>query len=107
MNRKQYCGLASMLFSGNYGGPYQYFKGSRGIDQVLPYPSAPVLHESYVRDATRDSLKLAEAAKGPIQKPVDYAYVSGDGLAVLSYIKPDLRIIYLETSVTTFCPRRL
>jgi poly-gamma-glutamate synthesis protein (capsule biosynthesis protein) len=72
----------------------------RGIDQVLPYPSDPVLYESYVRDA-RDYVKLAEAANGPIQKPVDYAYIWGDGLAVLSDIKPDLRIINLETSVTT------
>ena len=57
----------------------------RGIDQVLPYPSDPVLYEPYVRDA-RDYVKLAEAANGPIPKPVDYAYIRGDGLDVLSVI---------------------
>ena len=31
----------------------------RGIDQILPHPSSPVLHEPYVRDARR-YLELAE-----------------------------------------------
>ena len=72
----------------------------RGIDQVLPHPSDPVLYEPYVRDA-RDYVKLAEAASGPVSKPIDLAYIWGDALAVLAAIKPDLHIINLETSVTT------
>ena len=71
----------------------------RGIDQVLPHPSDPVLYETYVRDA-RDYVRLAEAANGPIPKPRDLAYIWGDALAVLTTINPDLRIINLETSVT-------
>ncbi|UCH40718.1 MAG: hypothetical protein JSU67_03210 [Gammaproteobacteria bacterium] len=41
----------------------------RGIDQVLPHPGDPRLHESYVRHAGR-YVGLAEAANGPIQKPL-------------------------------------
>jgi poly-gamma-glutamate synthesis protein (capsule biosynthesis protein) len=37
----------------------------RGIDQVLPYPGDPRLHESYVKNAGR-YVALAEAANGSI-----------------------------------------
>jgi poly-gamma-glutamate synthesis protein (capsule biosynthesis protein) len=46
-------------------------------------------------------VQLAEQANGFIPKPVDPSYIWGDALAVLADIKPDLRIINLETSVTT------
>jgi poly-gamma-glutamate capsule biosynthesis protein CapA/YwtB (metallophosphatase superfamily) len=71
----------------------------RGIDQILPHPSNPVLYEPCVRDA-RDYVRLAEAANGPIRKPVDFAYVWGDALAELRRAGADLRIINLETSIT-------
>src|SRR5262249_53390258 len=35
----------------------------RGVDQVLPHPGSPVLHEPYIRDA-REYVKLAERANG-------------------------------------------
>jgi len=72
----------------------------RGIDQVLPHPSHPVLYESYVRSATR-YVELAERANGPIPRPVSFAYPWGDALKELEHVNPDLRIINLETSVTT------
>ena len=72
----------------------------RGIDQALPFPSDPRIHESYVRSAV-DYLRLAESANGPITRPVDFAYIWGDALAELERGSPDLRIINLETSVTT------
>jgi poly-gamma-glutamate capsule biosynthesis protein CapA/YwtB (metallophosphatase superfamily) len=72
----------------------------RGIDQVLPHPSDPVLYEPYVRDA-RIYVRLAEGANGPIQKPVGYAHIWGDALGELERVSPDLRIINLETSITT------
>jgi poly-gamma-glutamate capsule biosynthesis protein CapA/YwtB (metallophosphatase superfamily) len=72
----------------------------RGIDQVLSHPSVPLLYEPYIRDA-RDYVELAEAANGPIPRPVGSAYIWGDALAVLEAVKPDLRIVNLETSVTT------
>ena len=71
----------------------------RGVDQILPYPGNSVLYESYVRDA-REYVALAEAANGPIPRPVDFAYVWGDALEELDRAGTDLRIINLETSIT-------
>lgn len=71
----------------------------RGIDQVLPHPVNPGLYEPWVRDA-RHYVKLAEHAHGPIQRPVDVAYIWGDALAVLRGTEIDVRIINLETSIT-------
>ena len=36
------------------------------VDQILPHPCPPQLHERYVKDA-RDYVRLAEAKNGPIQ----------------------------------------
>jgi poly-gamma-glutamate synthesis protein (capsule biosynthesis protein) len=72
----------------------------RGIDQVLSHPSNPVLHEPYVLDA-RDYVTLAEQVSGPIRRPVDPSAIWGDALAVFSEERPDVRIINLETSITT------
>lgn len=72
----------------------------RGIDQALPHPGNPVLHESYVRDA-REYVRLAEAANGPIERPLSFASIWGDALEALDRSGPDVRIINLETSVTS------
>jgi len=72
----------------------------RGIDQVLPHPGDPVLHEGYATSAL-DYVALAERANGPIPRPVEFAYVWGDALAEWARIAPDLRIVNLETAVTT------
>jgi len=72
----------------------------RGLDQVLPHPGDPHLHEPYVRSATR-YVELAEEKNGSIPAPVDYTYPWGDALAELDRVAPDARIINLETSVTT------
>jgi poly-gamma-glutamate synthesis protein (capsule biosynthesis protein) len=71
----------------------------RGIDQILPHPSDPVIHEPYLKDA-RGYLRLAEQASGKIPFPVQCGYPWGDALAVLEKMAPDLRIVNLETSVT-------
>ena len=71
----------------------------RGIDQVLPCPSEPWLHEPHVRDA-RDYVEIAERASGPIPRPVDYSYIWGDALAELARVRPEVRIVNLETSIT-------
>jgi poly-gamma-glutamate synthesis protein (capsule biosynthesis protein) len=71
----------------------------RGIDQVLPHPSAPHLFEAYVHSAL-GYVELAEAANGPIPRPADFAYVWGDALAELERRRPDARIVNLETAVT-------
>lgn len=72
----------------------------RGIDQILPHPGDPVLHEGYATSAL-DYVALAERANGPIPRPADFAYVWGDALAEWARIAPDLRIVNLETAVTT------
>ncbi|MTI29513.1 CapA family protein [Xanthovirga aplysinae] len=71
----------------------------RGIDQILPHPSNPQIHESYLKSA-KGYLELAENANGQIPWPVDYSYIWGGALAVLDQFHPDLRIINLETAVT-------
>ena len=72
----------------------------RGIDQVMPHPSDPILYEPYVKNANR-YVELAEQANGPIPRPVEFSYIWGDALASLERAAPDVRIINLETSLTT------
>ncbi|EMY32179.1 poly-gamma-glutamate synthesis protein, partial [Arthrobacter crystallopoietes BAB-32] len=72
----------------------------RGVDQLLPSPNPPQLRESFVRDA-RDYIALAEAANGAIPRPVPIEWPWGDVLQLLDDASPDLRILNLETSVTT------
>lgn len=71
----------------------------RGIDQILPHPGDPRLHEPLVTSAAT-YVELAEQANGPIPRPVGFDYVWGDALVDLQRIKPDVRIVNLETSVT-------
>ena len=72
----------------------------RGIDQVMPHPSDPIIYESYVKDARR-YVEIAEDANGPISRPVPFDYVWGHALNILNADTIDLRLINLETSVTT------
>jgi poly-gamma-glutamate synthesis protein (capsule biosynthesis protein) len=67
----------------------------RGIDQALPHPCDPILYEDFVRDA-RDYVRLAETASGPIARPLD---LWGDALPFMK--AADVRIVNLETSITT------
>jgi poly-gamma-glutamate synthesis protein (capsule biosynthesis protein) len=72
----------------------------RGIDQVLPHPSDPLIHESYMKSAA-GYVKIAEQVNGPIQQPVSYSYIWGDALGELNRAAPHVRLINLETSITT------
>jgi poly-gamma-glutamate capsule biosynthesis protein CapA/YwtB (metallophosphatase superfamily) len=71
----------------------------RGIDQILPHPGDPQIREPFVISATH-YVRLAESINGPIPRPVPFAYIWGEALAELAHIRPDARIINLETSVT-------
>lgn len=71
----------------------------RGIDQILAHPGPPELREDYVRDA-RDYVELAETASGPIPRPVPPSYPWGDALEILEAMRPDARLINLETAIT-------
>ena len=72
----------------------------RGVDQILAHPGDPRLWESQVRDA-RQYVALAEKVNGPVPRPVDFSWPWGDALATLSTVAPDVRLVNLETSVTT------
>ena len=71
----------------------------RGIDQVLPHPCDPRLHERNMESAT-GYVRLAEQANGPIPTPVDFSYIWGAALDEFRCARPDVRIINLETSIT-------
>jgi poly-gamma-glutamate capsule biosynthesis protein CapA/YwtB (metallophosphatase superfamily) len=72
----------------------------RGVDQILGHPSGHYLYEAYVQDA-REYVRLAELRNGSIPKPVADTYIWGDALTELERIGPDVRVVNLETSVTT------
>ena len=72
----------------------------RGIDQALPHPVNPLLYEPYVRDA-REYVALAEKAHGPIPRPLSVDYIWGDALHELERAQVDLRIVNLETAITS------
>jgi poly-gamma-glutamate synthesis protein (capsule biosynthesis protein) len=76
----------------------------RGIDQILPRPSNPELYEDYIKSA-QDYVQLAERKTGPIPRQVEATYVWGDALAEFERLKPDARIINLETAVTRSADR--
>src|SRR5579883_3024049 len=72
----------------------------RGIDQILPHASDPQLHESYV-DSALEYVALAERAHGSIPRPAGFDYPWGDALQEFQRFTPDVRIVNLETSITT------
>ena len=72
----------------------------RGIDQAMAYPCSPELYEGWVRDA-RDYVKLAEQANGRIPIPLPPAHIWGEALPEIDKHRPDLRLVNLETAVTT------
>jgi len=72
----------------------------RGVDQIQRVPSRPRLFESRAKSALL-YVRLAEERHGPIPRHVQPDYVWGDALACLAKETPDLRIINLETAVTT------
>jgi len=72
----------------------------RGVDQILPHSCAPTIHEPMVSSAL-EYVDLAEQANGPIPQGVDYTYVWGAALEVLERERADVRVVNLETSITT------
>jgi len=71
----------------------------RGVDQIMPRPSSPDLHERFVDDA-REYVRIAEQASGAMPRGVDAAYIWGDALAEWERMAPAARIVNLETSIT-------
>ena len=71
----------------------------RGIDQVLSHPCSSELHEAYVHSA-EDYVRLAEQANGPIPRYAGPSYIWGAALDELDRMRPDARIVNLETAIT-------
>jgi poly-gamma-glutamate synthesis protein (capsule biosynthesis protein) len=71
----------------------------RGLDQVLPDPCDPRLHEEYARSAVA-YVELAERASGRIPRPVALSYPWGDALDEIAQLRPAAWIVNLETAVT-------
>jgi poly-gamma-glutamate synthesis protein (capsule biosynthesis protein) len=71
----------------------------RGVDQILGRPGDPRLWERYIHDA-RGYVELAERASGPIPAPVPAGWIWGEALDELDRLRPDVRIVNLETSIT-------
>jgi poly-gamma-glutamate capsule biosynthesis protein CapA/YwtB (metallophosphatase superfamily) len=72
----------------------------RGIDQVMHTSVDPRLYEA-VMSSAEDYVGLAVDAHGAIPRPAEPAYVWGDALADLDALAPDVRIVNLETAITT------
>ncbi|MFD7847007.1 CapA family protein, partial [Nocardia sp. NPDC059764] len=72
----------------------------RGVDQILPHPGDPLLHEFWVEDARR-YVELAEKANGPIPYPVGFDWPWGDVGPLLDQLAPEVRLINLETTLTS------
>ena len=71
----------------------------RGIDQILPHPCNPELHEDWVQSAG-GYVRLAEQVHGRIPANVAPSYIWGAALDQLDRVHPDARVINLETSIT-------
>jgi poly-gamma-glutamate synthesis protein (capsule biosynthesis protein) len=72
----------------------------RGVDQILPRPGSRRLFESGVKDA-RDYVALAAAKNGTVPFPVPPSWLWGDALNELQRHHARVRIVNLETAVTT------
>lgn len=71
----------------------------RGIDQIMPFHSSPLLYEPWIRDA-REYIQIAEEAHGAVPRNVGYEYIWGDSLKEMKTRAPHLKFINLETSIT-------
>lgn len=45
----------------------------RGIDQILPHPNGPAIHEPFMTSAL-DYVQLAESVDGAIPRPADFTW---------------------------------
>ena len=72
----------------------------RGIDQILPHPVDPTIYEWFVTDARR-YVEIAERMSGAIPRQVPFDYIWGEALHAFHELRPDVKLINLETSVTT------
>jgi poly-gamma-glutamate synthesis protein (capsule biosynthesis protein) len=74
----------------------------RGVDQILPHPGVPAIYvsQSGITDANV-YVRLAERKHGTVPAVRGFDYVWGDALSEFETFAPDLRLINLETAITT------
>src|SRR5258708_5570251 len=71
----------------------------RGIDQIFRHPCSSLIHETYMTSAL-GYVELAEKRNGPIPRHVSPRYIWGDAFEEFDRVKPDVRVINLETAIT-------
>jgi poly-gamma-glutamate synthesis protein (capsule biosynthesis protein) len=71
----------------------------RGIDQVLPFPGNPRLHEAYMKSAI-GYVELADRVTGQVPRNVEFSYIWGDTLEEFEREAPQAKVINLETAIT-------
>jgi poly-gamma-glutamate capsule biosynthesis protein CapA/YwtB (metallophosphatase superfamily) len=76
----------------------------RGVDLIQAASCDPGPSDGYGR-TEREVLDLAERLNGAIPRPVDTGYVWGEALDALAPFETALRIVNLETAVTTSVDR--
>jgi poly-gamma-glutamate synthesis protein (capsule biosynthesis protein) len=73
----------------------------RGVDQILPNPCNPVLHETWRNvSSAKVFVALAERRNGAIPAARGLGYVWGDAMRDFERLAPDLKLVNLETSIT-------
>lgn len=74
----------------------------RGIDMILPFSCSPELYESCVTDAwTYTQLAVNASGALPKERGLPFEYPWGFALDDMEAKAPDVRVINLETAVTT------
>lgn len=71
----------------------------RGVDQLMRHPCDPRIYEGFLHSAT-DYVRLAERANGPVPRHVDPSYIWGAAFDEWDRMRPDARIVNLETAIT-------
>ena len=72
----------------------------RGLDQALAHPGEAELRERHVGSALV-YLQRAERESGPIPRPMDDAEPWGDALEAWRALAPDVRLMNIETTITS------
>ncbi|MDJ0592549.1 MAG: CapA family protein, partial [Pleurocapsa sp. MO_226.B13] len=61
---------------------------------------AILLFPNHILNDAKEYVRLAEQANGSIPIPVSFDYIWGDALEEWERVRPDVKLINLETSIT-------
>ncbi len=85
--------MIELFFSGDV-------MSGRGLDQAMPHSVDPRLYERYIKDA-RDYVSLLDRQGSTIDQPLSYEWIWGEALEIWKERNTHVRMVNLETSVTT------